>query len=142
MQTIFEKSTPGRKGVTLPKHDDPIAIPDRYRRTQPLNLCELSEPDVVRHFTALSRMNFGVDDNLYPLGSCTMKYNPKACERIAALSGFSSIHPMTAQLSGGHKRVQGALAVVHGLERLLCSVTGMDAFTLQPLAGAHGELTG
>jgi len=147
MQTIFEKSTSGRKGVTFPKCDVPdttgsSAIPDRYRRTQTLNLCELSELDVVRHFTALSRMNFGVDNNLYPLGSCTMKYNPKACERIAALNGFSSIHPMTARLSGGHKYTQGALAVVHDLERLLCRVTGMDAFTLQPMAGAHGELTG
>ena len=146
MQTVFEKSTTGRKGVTLPKCDVPIAagsaVPDRYRRTHPLNLCELSELDVVRHFTALSRMNFGVDNNLYPLGSCTMKYNPKACERIAALSGFSSIHPMTARLAGGRRYTQGALAIVHDLEWLLCRVTGMDAFTLQPLAGAHGELTG
>ncbi|MDR2592143.1 MAG: aminomethyl-transferring glycine dehydrogenase subunit GcvPB [Chitinispirillales bacterium] len=144
MQTIFEKSTAGRKGVTLPKCDVPTgsAVPDRYKRTRPLNLCELSEPDVVRHFTALSRMNFGVDNNLYPLGSCTMKYNPKACERIAALNGFSSIHPMTAQLAGGHRYAQGALAVVRNLEESLCRVTGMDAFTLQPMAGAHGELTG
>jgi len=161
MQLIFEKSTPGRTGVTLPKCDVPIntinivntnntngtdstaaAIPDRYKRTSPLNLCELSEPDVVRHFTALSRMNYGVDTNFYPLGSCTMKYNPKACERIAALDGFSSIHPTTAQLPGGYQYTQGALAVVHHLEELLCRVTGMDAFTLQPLAGAHGELTG
>ncbi len=143
MQTIFEKSTPGRKGVALPKCDvSGSDLPDRYRRTRPLDLCELSELDVVRHFTALSRMNFGVDNNLYPLGSCTMKYNPKACERIAALSGFSSIHPMTARLPGGGRHTQGALAVVHDLERLLCHVTGMDAFTLQPMAGAHGELTG
>jgi len=146
MQTIFEKSTSGRKGVTIPKCDVPdtagSAIPERYRRAQPPNLCELSELDVVRHFTALSRMNFGVDNNFYPLGSCTMKYNPKACERIAALNGFSSIHPMTAQLAGGRQYTQGALAVIRKLEKLLCQVTGMDAFTLQPMAGAHGELTG
>jgi len=145
MPTIFEKSTPGRAGATLPKCDVPVAdaaIPDRFRRTSPLNLCELSELDVVRHFTALSRKNFGVDTNFYPLGSCTMKYNPKACERAAGLNGFSSPHPMTAQLPGGHRHTQGALAVIHDLERLLCRVTGMDAFTLQPLAGAHGELTG
>ncbi len=143
MQLIFEKSTPGRVGVTLPKCDVPdVAVPGRYRRTAPLNLCELSEPDVVRHFTALSRMNYGVDTNSYPLGSCTMKYNPKVCERIAGLGGFSSIHPMTAQLAGGYQHTRGALAVIHHLEELLCDVTGMDAFTLQPLAGAHGELTG
>ncbi|MDR0331051.1 MAG: aminomethyl-transferring glycine dehydrogenase subunit GcvPB [Chitinispirillales bacterium] len=141
---IFEKSMPGRRGATFPKSDVPIAdaIPKQYARTSPLALCELSELDVVRHFTALSKKNYGVDTNFYPLGSCTMKYNPKICEKIAALDGFASLHPMLAQLPGCGGFAQGALAVIHDLENLLCRVTGMDAFTLQPMAGAHGELTG
>jgi len=144
MSIIFEKSVPGRRGAGLPKRDVPVdaAIPDRYRRVSPLGLCELSELDVVRHFTALSRLNYGVDTGFYPLGSCTMKYNPKICEKTAALDGFAGLHPMLARLSGGHRFVQGALAVIYELEGLLRRVTGMDAFTLQPMAGAHGEFTG
>jgi glycine dehydrogenase subunit 2 len=145
MTTIFEKSAAGRRGVGIPKSDVPEspagAIPEKYRRKAPLGLCELSELDVVRHFTALSKMNCGVDTNFYPLGSCTMKYNPKACERVAGLDGFLSLHPMTARIAGGLRHAQGALAVAWHLEELLCRVTGMDAFTLQPMAGAHGELT-
>jgi glycine dehydrogenase subunit 2 len=149
--TIFEKSTGGRRGVSLPKCDVPrgnvnndnngnVAIPPRFMRSSPPRLCELSELDVVRHFTALSRQNYGVDTGFYPLGSCTMKYNPKVCERVAALGGFASLHPMAARIAGG-RYARGALAVAGHLEELLCRVTGMDAFTLQPLAGAHGELT-
>ena len=144
MTIIFKKSIKGRRGVALPDLDVPLAndIPQEYRRSTGPDLCELSELDVVRHFTELSRKNFGVDTNFYPLGSCTMKYNPKICEKIAQLEGFSALHPLLPQLRRGGMLTQGALAVIYELERLLCEITGMDAFTLQPMAGAHGELTG
>ncbi len=144
MSVIFEKSVKGRRGVLLPKNDVPVeaVIPEKYRREKEPQLCELSELDVVRHFTALSRKNYGVDTNFYPLGSCTMKYNPKVCEKIAALDGFSNLHPLLPQLRRGGMLTQGALAVLYDLESLLCEITGMDSFTLQPMAGAHGELTG
>ncbi len=144
MEIIFKKSIPGRRGVTLPKNDVPLqaSIPSEYSRGKEADLCELSELDVVRHFTELSRRNFGVDTNFYPLGSCTMKYNPKICEEIAKLDGFSSLHPLLPQLRRGGMLTQGALAVIYELEQLLCEISGMDAFTLQPMAGAHGELTG
>jgi glycine dehydrogenase subunit 2 len=144
MDIIFKKSVPDRRGVTLPQNDVPVdaCIPEVYRRKEDARLCELSELDVVRHFTELSRRNFGVDTNFYPLGSCTMKYNPKICEKIAQLDGFSSLHPLLPQLLRGGMLTQGALAVLFELERLLCEISGMDAFTLQPMAGAHGELTG
>ena len=144
MSVIFEKSIPGRRGVRLPRQDVPTTarIPAQYRRGTPLNLCELSKLDVVRHFTALSRRNFCVDGNFYPLGSCTMKYNPKICERIASLEGFVNLHPLLPQLRHGGLLTQGALAVMYRLERALCEITGMRAFTLHPMAGAHGELTG
>ena len=144
MTIIFKKSVKGRRGVLPPVNDVPVSveIPEGHRRKKEAALCELSELDVVRHFTELSRKNFGVDTNFYPLGSCTMKYNPKMCEKIAELEGFSSLHPLLPQLGGGGMLTQGALAVMYELERLLCEITGMDAFTLQPMAGAHGELTG
>jgi glycine dehydrogenase subunit 2 len=144
MDVIFKKSVKERKGVSLPGLDVPasVEIGAQYRRNQDAELCELSELDVVRHFTALSRMNFGVDTNFYPLGSCTMKYNPKICETISRLEGFAGLHPLLPQLRRGGMLTQGALAVLYELERLLCEITGMDAFTLQPMAGAHGELTG
>jgi len=144
MPVIFEKSVTGRKGVSLPASDVPVhhTIPERYRRADDAPLPELSELDVVRHFTALSRKNYGVDTNFYPLGSCTMKYNPKITEKIAALPGFSTLHPLLPQLSRGGMLTQGALAVVYELEQALCEIMGMDAFTAHPLAGAHGELTG
>jgi glycine dehydrogenase subunit 2 len=144
MDIIFRKSVSGRKGVSLPVLDVPttVAVEEKYRRKTDADLCELSELDVVRHFTALSRRNYGVDTNFYPLGSCTMKYNPKICEKIAQLEGFCSLHPLLPQLRRGGMLTQGALAVLYELERLLCELTGMDAFTLQPMAGAHGELTG
>jgi len=145
MSIIFEKSVKGRRGVCLPKNDVPVSavIPDKYRRESPLDLCELSEMDVVRHFTELSKKNYGVDTGFYPLGSCTMKYNPKVCEKMAGLDGFASLHPMLARLhNDGSMFAQGALSVIRRLESLLCGITGMDAFTLQPMAGAHGELTG
>lgn len=144
MAVIFEKSVPGRKGVVLPTCDVPrnTDIPDAYQRGTPLHLAELSELDVARHFTTLSRKNFGVDSGFYPLGSCTMKYNPKFLEVIAGLDGFVNLHPFLPQLRHGGMLVQGALQVMHELEHMLCEISGMDAFTLHPMAGAHGELTG
>lgn len=144
MQIIFEKSVPDRRGVSLPDSDVPgrCAVDQKYRRTTDAALCELSELDVVRHFTALSRRNYGVDTNFYPLGSCTMKYNPKITEKIAQLTGFSALHPLLPQLQRGGMLTQGALAVLYELEHMLCEILGMDAFTVHPMAGAHGELTG
>jgi glycine dehydrogenase subunit 2 len=144
MSLIFEKSIPDRAGVTLPESDVPpqSPIPAKYGRAAAAELCELSELDVVRHFTELSRKNFGVDTNFYPLGSCTMKYNPKITEKIAGLDGFSRLHPLLPQLRRGGMLTQGALTVVYELEQLLCEICGMDAFTAHPMAGAHGELTG
>jgi glycine dehydrogenase subunit 2 len=144
MRLIYEKSVRGRRAVRLP---DPIpgaapAIPAAYRRPAPAALPEMSEADVVRHFTALSRLNFSVDTHCYPLGSCTMKYNPKACEAAAALPGFADLHPLLPQLRHGGPLTQGALQLLYETERLLSEICGMAEFTLQPLAGAHGELTG
>lgn len=144
---IYEKSAPGRRADNLPRLTAAEAavnlrIPRKYFRDEDADLPELSELDVVRHFTNLSRRNFSVDANMYPLGSCTMKYNPKICERIAALDGFSSLHPLLPQLRGGGMLTQGALEVLHETERWLSEIVGMDAFTLQPMAGSHGELTG
>jgi glycine dehydrogenase subunit 2 len=144
MPLIFGASVPGRRGVGLPGRDVPVTapIPAALRRARDARLCELSELDVVRHFTWLSRRNYGVDTNFYPLGSCTMKYNPKFCEKVAQIPGFAELHPLLPQLRRGGMLTQGALAVVYELEQLLCEIAGMDAFTVHPLAGAHGELTG
>lgn len=143
MSLIFTKSVANRRGVKLPESDVPVKvkIPKQVRRSSSAELCELSELDVVRHFTSLSRKNYGVDTNFYPLGSCTMKYNPKITEKLAALEGFSSLHPLLPQLRHGGILTQGALAILYELEKLLQEICGMDAFTLQPMAGAHGELT-
>jgi len=144
MPVVFRKCVPGRRGVTLPACDvsnDP-AIPPEYRRGEDAELCELSELDVVRHFTELARRNFGVDSGFYPLGSCTMKYNPKILEEIARMPGFVDLHPFLPQLRYGGMLTQGALQVIYELERLLSEITGMAEFTVHPLAGAHGELTG
>jgi glycine dehydrogenase subunit 2 len=97
---------------------------------------------VVRHFTELSRRNFGVDTNFYPLGSCTMKYNPKVAERVGAYPGFAHLHPLLPQLRGGGMLTQGALQVLYDMDMLLREICGMAGFTMQPMAGAHGELTG
>ena len=112
-------------------------IPSRFRRSQEPALPSVSELDVVRHFTVLSQKNFCVDTNFYPLGSCTMKYNPKALDAIAALSSFSLIHPYQEP-----EDAQGALKVLYETQRFLSEIAGMDEFTLQPAAGAHGELCG
>lgn len=144
MKLIFEKSVPGRKGVMPGKSDikEAFELDSNLLRENDAELCELSELDVVRHFTELSKRNFGVDDNFYPLGSCTMKYNPKVAERVAAYDGFANLHPLLPQLRGGGMLTQGALEVLFEMDMLLREITAMAAFTLQPLAGAHGELAG
>ncbi len=144
MELIFETSRPGRRGVTLPASDVPAraALDQRYLRAAPAELPSVSELDVVRHFTRLSQRNFSVDANFYPLGSCTMKYNPKFAEKIAGLEAFTSLHPLLPQLNMGGTLTQGTLEVIHSLEQALCEICGMDAFTTHPMAGAHGELTG
>ena len=144
MNLIFEKSVPGRRGLTIAQAEVPTSINLKagLLRDKPAELPELSELDVVRHFTALSRRNFGVDTHFYPLGSCTMKYNPKVTERIAGYPGFAHLHPLLPQLRMGGSLTQGALQVLHETDLLLREICGMAAFTLQPMAGAHGELTG
>ncbi|WP_022660899.1 aminomethyl-transferring glycine dehydrogenase subunit GcvPB [Paucidesulfovibrio longus] len=144
MKTIFKKSVPGREGVwpRAGKMNATDFLPSGLLRGENAGLPQVSELDVVRHFTELSQKNFGVDGNFYPLGSCTMKYNPKFCEQVAALPGFTRLHPVLPQLTGAGSLCQGALEAIHDTERLLCEITGMNAFTLHPMAGAHGELTG
>ncbi|HCF72099.1 MAG TPA: aminomethyl-transferring glycine dehydrogenase subunit GcvPB [Syntrophomonas sp.] len=137
---IFEKSAPGSNAFDLPPCDvpeQPINIPARFLRdTEPV-LPDVSEVEAVRHFVGLSHRAYGVDDGLYPLGSCTMKYNPKINEWAARLPGFACIHPYQPE-----ETVQGALEIMYETGRMLSEITGMDQFTLQPAAGAHGELTG
>ena len=144
MKLLFDKSVPGRRGVRLPRHDVPCVepIPAKYCRAEAPPLPEVSELDAVRHFTRVSQLNFGLDTHFYPLGSCTMKYNPKLCEQVARMKGFADVHPLLPQLRGGGLLTQGALAVLFECETLLCEITGMAQFTMQPLAGAHGELAG
>jgi len=141
---IYEKSVPGRRGVSLPSSDVPAegVIPQKYRRKKPAILPEVSELDVVRHFTDLSTKNLSVDANFYPLGSCTMKYNPKLTEKVASIENFANLHPLLPQLTFGGTLTQGALRVIYEIQEILCEITGMDAYTTQPMAGAHGELTG
>ncbi len=137
---IFERSVPGKVGMDLPKLDVPEAAdtrPAHLKRQAFGALPEVSEVDVVRHFTRLSRWNFGVDDGLYPLGSCTMKHNPRLAEKVAALPGFANSHPMAPTT-----HVQGNLALIWTLQEWLKEITGLAAVTLHPAAGAHGELTG
>jgi glycine dehydrogenase subunit 2 len=142
MQLIYEQSVPGRRGVKLPASDVPAAssLPNNLLRSVPAGLAEVSELDLVRHFTRLSRRNYSVDTNFYPLGSCTMKYNAKVLENSAAL--FAPFHPMTALLPGGEEFCQGTLGMLYDLGQMLADITGMDEVTTQPLAGAHGEMTG
>ena len=144
MKTIFAKSVPGRCAWEIESEAPKAAqmLPANLLRKAPPRLPECSELDVVRHFTGLSKLNYSVDANFYPLGSCTMKYNPKFTEYVAALPGFSRLHPMLAQLSRGAACTQGALQCLYDAERWLCELTGMKAFTFQPMAGANGEFTG
>jgi glycine dehydrogenase subunit 2 len=137
-ELIFEKNTRNDGGhIAEPRAGAARHFPKAYLRTSPTGIPNASELDVVRHFTHLSRKNFSVDTHFYPLGSCTMKYNPKVFDQISAWPFFARIHPYQDDA-----HVQGMLEVFHGTERALCEITGMDAFTLQPAAGAHGELTG
>lgn len=138
MKLLFEKSVPGRSCTLLPPCDVPeAAVAERHRRKSPLRLPELSESDISRHYSALAKRVHGVNDGFYPLGSCTMKYNPAFHEEMAALPGFAGIHP----LQPAHT-AQGCLEVLCRAEELLTAVTGMAEMTFQPAAGAHGELTG
>ena len=134
---IFELSRPGRSGFSLPESKVTLPKEGKVWRQTPLALPEVSEPDVVRHYTNLSQMNFGVDTGFYPLGSCTMKYNPKINEEVAAMPGFTGLHPLQPAST-----VEGARAVYEGIDKALCAITGMKKFTFLPCAGAHGELTG
>ncbi|MGB2600723.1 MAG: aminomethyl-transferring glycine dehydrogenase subunit GcvPB [Candidatus Omnitrophota bacterium] len=144
MELIFERSKPGRKGVSLPLSDVPaeVKVDRKFKRAKDAELPCVSEPQVVRHFTNLSKMNFGVDSHFYPLGSCTMKYNPKFTEKIASQERFTSLHPLQPQLIRGGMLTQGALEIISNLENALSEITGMDEYTTHPMAGAHGELTG
>ncbi len=141
-ETIFDKGAKGRRGVRLPEAEtewEPIEnlIPDKLRRVDGLNLPEVSQPEVVKHYTQLSKKNYGVDDGMYPLGSCTMKYNPKINEDLARLEPFSQAHPLQPEdLS------QGTLHIMYELGEFMKKIGGMAGVSLQPVAGAHGELTG
>ncbi len=134
---LIELQREGRAGRHVRGGERAVAlIPEAFRRREPLRLPQLTEPQVVRHFTHLSELNYSVDTGMYPLGSCTMKYNPKVDDRLAALPGFADLHPLQPD-----DTVQGALALLYDLEQWLAKVTGMDAVTLQPAAGAHAEFT-
>jgi len=144
VKLIFDKSVAGRRAArnVASGVETRAEIKKSLLRDAPAALPELSELDVVRHFTALSNRNFGVDTGFYPLGSCTMKYNPKVAERVGHYPGFAYLHPLLPQLPGGEMMVQGALAVLYEMDLMLREICGMAAFTMQPLAGAHGELAG
>ncbi len=132
---LWERSRPGREGFSIPRRDvDPAPLPEELVGELP-DLPEVGEVDLVRHFTRLSQWNFGVDSGTYPLGSCTMKYNPKVNDRVSA--GFADLHPLMPE-----PLCQGPLRLLYDLERLLAEITGMDAVSLQPASGAQGELTG
>lgn len=139
---VFELSKPGRIGYSLPEMDVPEIeienlIPEQYLRTDEPLLPELFELDIMRHYTALSNRNRGIESGFYPLGSCTMKYNPKINENVARFNGFAHLHPLQDESS-----VQGALELMYDLQEHLVEITGMDQVTLQPAAGAHGEWLG
>ncbi|HZQ89212.1 MAG TPA: aminomethyl-transferring glycine dehydrogenase subunit GcvPB [Gaiellaceae bacterium] len=138
MKVIFEKSQPGRRASVIPRPGVPAAeIPEELRRAEPPRLPEVTEFEVIRHFTELSTRNFGVDTGFYPLGSCTMKYNPRINERLVTLPGFAQMHPLQEE-----DGAQGALELEWRLQEILEEVTGLDAVSLQPAAGSQGELTG
>ena len=142
MKLIFERSVPGRRCSILPECDVPVIGTGEKPlsaagRKSPLRLPQVSENDISRHYTALANATHGVNDGSYPLGSCTMKYNPKLNDEMASLPGFTRIHPLQPE-----ETVQGCLHVLHDAERVFCEITGMDAMTFQPAAGAHGEFTG
>ena len=136
--TIADRSVPGRRAYSFGPLDVPEAeVPPEHRRAGAPGLPEVAEIDLIRHYTRLSQMNYGVDTGFYPLGSCTMKYNPKVAEEVAAFAGFRRTHPLQPDAS-----VQGTLEMLWRLEEALCEITGMTRATLQPPAGACGEMTG
>jgi glycine dehydrogenase subunit 2 len=139
MKLIYEKSQPGRRASAIPRPEGlpPADVPEDLRRSEPPRLPEVPEFELVRHFTELSSRNFGVDTGFYPLGSCTMKYNPRVNERIVGLPGFAALHPLQEE-----DGAQGALELEWRLQEILAEVTGLDAVSLQPAAGSQGELTG
>jgi glycine dehydrogenase subunit 2 len=138
MELIYEKSRAGRRASTLPGYDLPaVEVPEELRRASAPRLPELAEPEIVRHFTELSSRNFGIDSGFYPLGSCTMKHNPRVNERLAALPGFNQLHPHQEE-----DGAQGALELMWRLQEILQEVSGLHACSLQPAAGSQGELTG
>jgi glycine dehydrogenase subunit 2 len=138
--TIFEKGAAGRRAFSCPKLDVPQVdglLPDAFRRSEPPRLPEVSEPELVRHYVNLSKKNFDLDSGFYPLGSCTMKHNPRLHERVAALPGHARLHPLQDP-----RRAQGALELMWNLERSLAEIAGLPHVSLQPSAGSHGELAG
>ena len=138
MKLLFERSRPGRGSVLLPPCDVPEVTYDQaLLRGQAPRLPEIAEVDLGRHYTELAKQTHGVNDGFYPLGSCTMKYNPRINEEAAAQPGFTQLHPLQPV-----ETVQGALEVLYTAEQLLCEITGMDGMSFQPAAGAHGEYTG
>lgn len=138
MKLIFERSVKGRALSLLPECDVPQVAPSKeHKRTNKINLPEVSEIEISRHYTELAKQTFGVNDGFYPLGSCTMKYNPKVNEDIASLPGFTGVHPLQSA-----DTIQGSLEVLKLAEEYLGEITGMDNYTFQPAAGAHGEFTG
>jgi glycine dehydrogenase subunit 2 len=139
-ETIFEKGAPGRRAFVAPRLDVPQVdglLPDRFRRAEGPRLPEVSEPEIVRHYVQLSKRNFDLDFGFYPLGSCTMKHNPRLHERVAALPGHARLHPFQSPA-----RAQGALELMWNLERALSEISGLPHVSLQPSAGSHGELAG
>jgi len=138
---LIEISEIGQTGYSIPENDVPLpssgVLPAKYLRLKAPVLPEVSEVEIVRHFTRLSRLNYALSTNFYPLGSCTMKYNPPVNEVLSGLPGFKYIHPYQPE-----ETIQGALELMYNLSKSLCEIAGMDAFTLQPAAGAHGEFTG
>lgn len=137
MQLIFERGKPGRRCTILPECDVPVVTMGAHARQKALHLPAVSENDISRHYTELAKQTHGVNDGFYPLGSCTMKYNPKINELTASLPGFTEIHPLQPEDS-----VRGCQELLSQAEQMFCEITGMDAMTFQPAAGAHGEFTG
>jgi glycine dehydrogenase subunit 2 len=141
-RTIFQKGAPGRRAFVCPDMDVPAVdvselLPERFRRVQPPRLPEVSEPEIVRHYVGISKRNFDLDSGFYPLGSCTMKHNPRLHERVAALPGHARLHPLQDP-----ERAQGALELMWNLQRALAEISGLPHVSLQPSAGSHGELAG
>jgi glycine dehydrogenase subunit 2 len=138
MKLVYEKSKPGRRASTLPRHDLRVPeVPDELARARPPRLPEISEPELVRHVSALASRTFGIDTGFYPLGSCTMKHNPRVNERVVALPGFRDLHPLQEE-----DGAQGALELMWRLQEILAEIAGLPAVSLQPAAGSQGEVTG